>query len=77
MLLQKALSNKTPICLKFLNIHEECLQYVVQDQKKAITLNLINRQLNSDKIYLHAKDSYKPRYQLLITKREQIGLKRE
>ena len=60
----KSTSNKTPVCLRFLNIHEEYLQYVVQDQKKTITLNLINRHRSIDKIYLYAKESYKPRYQL-------------
>ena len=64
MSLQKALSNKSPVCLRFVNIHEENLQYVVQDQKKTIFLNLINRHLNIDKIYLYTKESYKPRYQL-------------
>ena len=38
-------------------------------------LNLINSQPDIDKIYLHAKGPYKGKYQLLINKRESIGLK--
>ena len=38
-------------------------------------LNLIKEQPNIDKIYLYAKDPYKPKYQFLINKRESIGLK--
>ena len=38
-------------------------------------LSLINNQLDIDKIYLHAKDSYEAKYQFLITKRENTGLK--
>ena len=36
---------------------------------------LINHEPDIDQIYLHAKDPYKARYQLLINKRESIGLK--
>ena len=38
-------------------------------------LNLINNQLDIDKIYLHAKNSYEATYQFLINKREGIELK--
>ena len=38
-------------------------------------LNLINNQPDIDKIYLYAKDLYEPKYQFLINKRENIGLK--
>ena len=38
-------------------------------------LNLINNQLDIDKIYLQAKDPYEAKYQFLINKRESIGLK--
>ena len=38
-------------------------------------LNLINNQPHIDKICLHAKDLYEPKYQFLINKRESIGLK--
>ena len=38
-------------------------------------LNLINNQPDIDKIYLYAKDPYEDKYQFLIMKRENIGLK--
>ena len=38
-------------------------------------MNLINNQPDIDKIYLYAKDLYEEKYQLLINKRESIGLK--
>ena len=38
-------------------------------------LNLINNQRDIDKIYLYAKDPYEDKYQFLIKKRENIGLK--
>ena len=38
-------------------------------------LNLINNQSDIDKIYLYAKDLYEDKYQFLIKKRENIGLK--
>ena len=38
-------------------------------------LNLINNQPDIDKIYLYAKDPYEDKYQFLIEKRENIGLK--
>ena len=38
-------------------------------------LNLINNQSDIDKIYLYAKDPYEDKYQLLINKRESMGLK--
>ena len=37
-------------------------------------LNLINNQPDIDKIYLHAKDPYEAKYQLLINKREKVGI---
>ena len=37
-------------------------------------LNLISHQLNIDKIYLHTKDLYESKYQLLINKRESAGI---
>ena len=43
---------------------------------KAKTLiNLINEQGDIDKIYLHAKDLSKPKYEFLIKKRENTGIK--
>ena len=37
-------------------------------------MNLINNQLDIDKIYLYAKDPYEDKYQYLIKKREKVGL---
>ena len=37
-------------------------------------LNLINNQLDIEKIYLYAKDPYESKYQYLINKREKVGL---
>ena len=38
-------------------------------------LNLITNEPNIDKIYLYAKDPYEAKFQLLINKRENAGLK--
>ena len=38
-------------------------------------LNLLNNQLDIDKIYLYAKDPYEDKYQYLINKKESVGLK--
>ena len=38
-------------------------------------LNLINNRPDINKIHLYAKDPYEAKYQLLINKRESIGLK--
>ena len=38
-------------------------------------LNLINNELDFYKIYLYAKDPYKTKYEFLINKRENTGLK--
>ena len=38
-------------------------------------LNLINNQPDIDKIYLYTKDPYEDKYQFLIKKTENIGLK--
>ena len=37
-------------------------------------LNLINNQLDIDKIYIYAKDPYEAKYQYLINNREKVGL---
>ena len=37
-------------------------------------LNLINNQLDIDKIYLYAKDPYEKKYQYLINKHKKVGL---
>ena len=38
-------------------------------------LNLINKQNDIDKIYLHAKDLSEPKYEFLIKKHENAGIK--
>ena len=38
-------------------------------------LNLINEQNDIDKIYLYARDLSKPKYEYLIKKREDVGIK--
>ena len=38
-------------------------------------VNLINEQHNIDKIYLYARDLSEPKYEYLIKKRENIGMK--
>ena len=46
--------------------------------KTNVFLNLIQKQENDsliDKIYLHAKDLNEPKYQFLIKKREDVGIK--
>ena len=37
--------------------------------------DIVSHQRNIDKIYSNAKDPYEPKYQLLINKREGVGLK--
>ena len=39
-------------------------------------LNLINEQDDIDKIYLYAKDLNKPKYEILIKKSKDAGIKR-
>ena len=38
-------------------------------------LHLINNLHSTDKIYLYAKDIHEPKYEYLINKREQAGIK--
>ena len=38
-------------------------------------MNLIENQLEIDKIYLYANDPYEAKYQYLINKRESVGIK--
>ena len=42
--------------------------------KTNVLLNLIENQLDIDKIYLYAKDPYEAKYQYLINKREGVGI---
>ena len=44
-------------------------------EKTNALLNLINNQLDIDKVYLYAKDPHENKYQFLINKRESIRLK--
>ena len=37
-------------------------------------LNLINEQIDSDKIYLYARDLNEPKYKVLIKKRKDAGI---
>ena len=37
-------------------------------------LNLINEQIDSDKIYLYARDLNEPKYKVLIEKRKDAGI---
>ena len=61
------------IVQKFLTIHTK---YSYSRSAKANPLlALINHEPDIDKIYLYAKDPYTAKYQLLINKRENIGLK--
>ena len=43
--------------------------------KNKCIINLINNQPDIDKIYLYAKDPYEAKYQLLIKKCEDVGIK--
>ena len=43
--------------------------------KTNVLLNLINHELDIDKIYIYAKDSSEAKHQLLINKRESTSLK--
>ena len=38
-------------------------------------INLINEQNNIDKIYLHVRDLFESKYEYLIKKREDLGIK--
>ena len=44
-------------------------------RKTNVLINLINEQIDIDKIYLYAKDLNKPKYEDLIKKREHVGIK--
>ena len=43
--------------------------------KTSVLINLINEQHNIDKIYLYARDLREPKYEYLIKKRENAGIK--
>ena len=46
----------------------------MESGKTNALLNLINNQLDVDKIYLYTKDPYEEKYQLLFNKRKSTGL---
>ena len=43
--------------------------------KRNTLLNLINEQNDIDKVYLYSRDLNEPKYQILIKKRENAGIK--
>ena len=43
--------------------------------KRKVLLNLTKKQYDIDKIYLYTKDLSEPKFELLIKKREDIGIK--
>ena len=45
------------------------------DLEKNSLLNLIHHEPDIDKIYLYAKDQYESKFQLLINKAEDVGIK--
>ena len=45
-----------------------------ESEKRNVLLNLIENQLDIDKIYLYAKDPHEAKYQYLINKRESVGI---
>ena len=45
-----------------------------RSEKTNVLLNLIENQLNIDKIYLYGKDLREAKYQYLINKREGVGI---
>ena len=55
----------------FLQKHNE----IIIIGKTNTLLNLINEQHDTDKIYLHARDLSEPKYESLIKKRENGGIK--
>ena len=48
---------------------------VLDQEKQNALINLINEQNYIDKIYLYPKDLSEPKYEYLIKKREDIGIK--
>ena len=69
MLYTKTWKNIIQIGHKFLTIHSS------ESGKTNLLFDLINQQLNIEKIYLHAKDPYQVKYQFLINKQECTGLR--
>ena len=71
--------NKTKHNLKWLYIPDHPCRILILgglgSGKTNALLNLINKQPDTDNIYLYAKDPYEPKYKFLINKRESTGLK--
>ena len=44
-------------------------------RKANVSMNLISQQSDIDRIYLYPKDLSEPKYEFLIKKRENVGLK--
>ena len=70
--------NKTEHNLKWPYIPDHLYRMVILggsgSGKTNALLHLIHKQLDIDKRYLYAKDPYNAKYQILISKRESIGL---
>ena len=56
--------------------HNEKWPYISDHPDRNALFNLINEHV-IDKIYLHAKDLREPKYEFLIKKRENVGIKHE
>ena len=48
---------------------------MIRKKKLYLLINLINKQNYIDKIYLYARDLSEPKYEYLIKKREDVGIK--
>ena len=49
--------------------------FLIRKKKLYLLINLINKQNYIDKIYLYARDLSEPKYEYLIKKREDVGIK--
>ena len=70
--------NKTEHTLKWRYLPDHAYKILIiggsGSGKTNALLNLINNQIDVDKIYLYAKDPYEVKYHYLINKREKVGL---
>ena len=70
--------NKTEHNLKWSYIPDHPYRILIvadsESGKRNALLNLINNQLDIDRIYLYAKDKYEKKNQYLFNKREKVGL---
>ena len=71
--------NKSEYNLKWPYIRDHPYRLLIKggsgSGKTNVLLNLINNQLDTDKIYLYAEDPYGAKYELLVNERESTGLK--